>query len=313
MKKYAFGIDVGGTSVKLGFFSAEGELLEKWEIPTDISENGKNVIPDIASEIRKKLEEHGLGTDALEGVGLDVPGAVTGESIVNRCVNLGWDVLNASEELSGMLNGTKVKTANDANAAALGETWKGAGRGCENLVMVTIGTGVGAGIIVNGKIIEGAHGSAGEVGHNKLNTEETEKCGCGGRGCIEQYTSAMWVGRQCSRALASYEGGSVLKDVEKVSSRAIFDAAKAGDEFAAEFVDEICRKLALVISSAANTLDPEVIVIGGGMSKAGDILIDGIRKYYREYAFHAVSNTPVIPAELGNDAGMYGAVKLVLD
>ena len=186
MKPYAFGVDIGGTTVKIGFFSSEGKFIEHWEIPTRKENGGELILPDIALSITKKLAEHGLTTDDLEGVGVGVPGPVVGGGIVNKCVNLGWGVVDVREKLSLLLNGVPVEVTNDANVAALGEQWNGGGKGNDNVVMITLGTGVGGGIIIGGKILPGTHGEAGEIGHMKVRDNETATCGCGKKGCLEQ-------------------------------------------------------------------------------------------------------------------------------
>lgn len=310
--KYAFGIDLGGTTIKHGLFSADGELIEKWEIPTRSEENGKNVIPDIAASITEKLKEKKISTKDVIGIGIDVPGPVLENGIVNQCVNLGWGVTDVAAELSGLLDGIRVEACNDANAAALGEQWKGGGQGYQNAVMVTLGTGVGGGIILNGRILPGANGAGGEIGHIKVRDDEEDYCGCGKKGCLEQYTSANGITRMAHKYLDKTKKKTLLVNDDKLSSKKIFDAAKAGDEVSLAIIDNFGKTLGEALAGIAAVIDPEVFVIGGGVSKAGKIVLDVIQKYYKPAAFHACRNVVFKLAELGNDAGMYGAVKMVL-
>ncbi len=309
--KYGFGIDVGGTTIKLGCFSAGGELLCKWEIPTDVSENGKNILPDAAAAVKGCISEKNLGCEDIIGIGLDVPGPVSADGVVNKCVNLGWGVFNVEEELS-KLTGLRVKAGNDANVAALGEMWRGGGKGHENVVMVTLGTGVGGGIIIGGKIVAGAHGAGGEIGHITVKHGETQCCGCGKKGCLEQYASATGIVRETAKKLAATDESSTLRSIPKFTAKDIFDCAKAGDRLALDAVEAFGRVLGEALSYIACACDPEIFVIGGGVSKAGKIVTDAVRKYYREYAFHASRDTPFALAELGNDAGIYGSFRMLL-
>lgn len=313
MKSSAIGIDVGGTTVKIGLFHTEnGAIIDKWEIPTRRENGGEKILPDIAASIKEKMKEYSVEPDEVEGAGVGVPGAVLKSTIVNRCVNLGWGVVNVGEELSGLLYGVPVKVGNDANVAALGEMWKGGGMGFTNLVMVTLGTGVGGGIILDGKIIEGTFGAAGEIGHIMVNPHETEVCNCGKRGCLEQYASATGIARLARKKLAETDIPSILRNIENPTAKDIFDAAKDGDGLAKDLVEQLGRILGRALSFVSSVVDPEVFVIGGGVSKAGDILIDVIEKYYRQDAFHASRETKFALATLGNDAGIYGAVKMIL-
>lgn len=311
MKRYAFGVDIGGTTVKMGLFETAGTLLETWEIPTDTSDNGKNILPDIAKAVSAKLEEKKLSPLDIEGIGMGVPGPIGPDGTVLKCVNLGWGVFNVEEELN-RLTCFKVKAGNDANVAALGEMWQGGGKGFRDLVMVTLGTGVGGGVIINEKILAGTNGAAGEIGHIPMRDDETECCGCGKKGCLEQYASATGIVRMTKKYLAEHEDAQTsLK--EGFTAKDIFDAAKAGDEVALAMADEVEKMLGKALASIACVVNPEAFVIGGGMAKAGDILIDGIRKYYQQYAFHASRGTEFKAAELSNNAGIYGGVRLVLE
>ena len=249
----------------------------------------------------------------MEGVGIGVPGPVLANGVVNGCVNLGWGVFNVAEELSGLLGGIPVVAANDANVAALGEQWKGGGEGHQNVVMVTLGTGVGGGIIVGGRILAGGHGAAGEIGHIQMRKDETAVCGCGKKGCLEQYASATGIVRMAHLALKEERKLPSLLDGKEITSKEIFDAAKAGDDAALGLVDTLGEMLGTALAHITAVVDPDVIVIGGGVSKAGQILIDAITKHYRTAAFHACRDTEFKLAVLGNDAGMYGAVRTVLN
>lgn len=312
MKKYGFGVDVGGTTIKMGFFETSGKLIDKWEIKTDISNGGENILSDIAKAIDNKLAQEGISKNDVQGVGVGVPGPVNSKGIVLKCVNLGWGVFNVEEELAS-LTGLKVKAGNDANVAALGEMWQGAGKGSEDMVMVTLGTGVGGGIIVDGKVIAGANGAGGEIGHITVNDDEIEACNCGQYGCLEQYTSATGIVRMAKRKLAKTDEETSLRAVEELSAKIIFDEAKKGDKIAGELVEELGKILGSTLSNIAAVTNPEVIVIGGGVSKAGQILIDTIHKHFTESVFHACKDTRFVLAGLGNDAGMYGCVKMLLD
>ncbi len=312
MKKYGFGVDVGGTTVKMGFFETDGKLLDKWEIRTNTEDNGKEILPDIAQAIDNKLAQEGISKNDVEGVGIGVPGPVRADGVVNICVNLGWGVINVSEELSS-LTGLKVKVGNDANVAALGEMWQGGAKGCRDVILVTLGTGVGGGIIVDGKVVAGFDGAGGEIGHITVNNDEIEPCNCGQYGCLEQYTSATGIVRMAKRKLAKTAEETSLRRHKGLSAKNVFDEAKAGDAVAAGLVDELGEILGSALSNMACVVNPEVIVIGGGVSKAGQILIDTIQKHYKETSFHACRNTKFALASLGNDAGIYGSMRLVLD
>jgi glucokinase len=296
----------------MGFFKTDGELIDKWEIKTNTSDNGREILPDIARAIDNKLAQEGISKSDVEGVGIGVPGPVRSDGVVNICVNLGWGVINVAEEL-GSLTGLPVKVGNDANVAALGEMWQGGAKGSKDVVMVTLGTGVGGGVIVDGKVVAGFDGAGGEIGHITVNNNEIEPCNCGQYGCLEQYASATGIVRMTQRHLAKSCDDTVLRNYPEVSAKVIFDEAKAGDDVALRLVDELGVILGSALSNLACVVNPEVIVIGGGVSKAGTILIDTIQKHYVETAFHACKNTRFELASLGNDAGIYGCMKLILD
>ena len=309
--KYGFGVDLGGTTVKIAYFDETGKMLSKWEIPTVTKNGGAQILPDIAASIAAFRKEHQISDTDLLGVGIGVPGAVS-KGVVNRCVNLGWGVVPIEEELS-RLTGLPAKASNDANVAALGEYWMGGGQGCENVVFITLGTGVGGGIIVDGKLLNGAHGAGGELGHMVLDPKETDVCGCGKRGCVEQYCSATGIVRLAKQRLNKDEAPSSLRDLQALTCRDIFDAGKAGDPVALEILNTYYDYMGQFLGSMCSAIDPEAVVLGGGVSKAGNMLLEGIVPYFKKYVFHAASGVKFALASLGNDAGAYGAFKLVLD
>ncbi len=310
--RYGFGIDVGGTTVKLAFFDEAGTMLKAWEIPTVTDSGGERILPDIARSVEDFLAAEGLEKRSIIGIGVGVPGPVDSKGVVNRCVNLGWGVFNIAQELSG-LTGLPVKAGNDANVAALGEYWKGGGAGYESMVMATLGTGVGGGIVLEGRLLHGAHGSGAEIGHMVLKADETESCGCGKKGCVEQYCSATGLARIARETLAESREASSLRSLEKVVAKDVFDAAKEGDALALQIVDAYCDYLGQFLGSLCSVIDPEIVVLGGGVSKAGKLLLDGAEKAFHKYVFHAASKVKLGIATLGNDAGAYGAFKLALD
>lgn len=312
MKK-CVGIDVGGTTVKLGLFCEDGELLEKWEIPTRTEENGSHILPDIAKSVLDKLAELDISRDEVCGAGIGVPGATMPDGFVEVCVNLGWKNLNPAKELEKLLCGIPVRCGNDANVAALGEFWQGGGKDYDSIAAVTLGTGVGGGIILNGDILVGSRGMGGEIGHFPVNREENEKCNCGGRGCLEQYASATGIVRLAKRHLAVSDELSVLRVSSRFTAKDVLDAAKAGDELAESVVDEAMSYLALGLTYVSYTVDPEVFVIGGGVSKAGEFLLEKLRIHYDSYMKLKEDKAEIRLATLGNDAGIYGAAKLVLN
>ena len=310
--KYGFGIDLGGTTVKIAYFDETGNMLDKWEIPTVTANNGAQILPDIAASIRGYMEAHQIADSSVLGLGIGVPGPVNSKGIVNKCINLGWGVFNIAEELTA-LTGFPVKAGNDANVAALGEFWKGGGMGCNNVVFITLGTGVGGGIVIEGNLLHGAHGSGAELGHMVINRNETVKCNCGKYGCVEQYCSATGIVRMAKNYLSANTVSSSLNAVENLTCKDIFDAAKAGDEAAIAILEQVYALLGEFLGNVCSVVNPEMVVIGGGVSKAGTMLIDGVVPHFKKYVFHAASKVEFALASLGNDAGAYGAFKLALD
>lgn len=308
---YCFGVDIGGTTIKMGLFQFNGEVIDKWEIKTRVENEGAAILPDIAASVKEKMEKYKLEKENVLGIGVGVPAPVSENGIVNGSANLGWKYKEVKHELEEYTD-INVKVGNDANVAALGEMWKGGGLGNKNMVMVTLGTGVGGGIIIDGKILGGAHGAGGEIGHICVNYEEEEKCGCGNRGCLEQYASATGITRLANMCLKKDDNPSKLRETE-VSAKTVFDAVKEGDALAIEVAEEFGKYLGYALANIAVLTDPSVIVIGGGVSKAGEILLTFVEKYFRQRVFFANESVKFALAQLGNDAGICGAAKLVLN
>ncbi|MBQ8857984.1 MAG: ROK family glucokinase [Lachnospiraceae bacterium] len=308
--KYCFGVDIGGTFVKLGLFTTEGELLDKWQIPTRREDNSSHVLPDIAAALKGKLEEKGISIDDVTGVGFGTPGPVTDDGVSVCPANLDWVNKPVAKELSELM-GVPSKGGNDVNVAGLGEMWRGGARGYKNVVVVPIGTGVGAAIIVNGKVITGTRGAAGEVGHIHVDDEIQEPCGCKAVGCVEQFSSATGLVRMAKKALAEGRETS-LSTLEEVTAKDVIDAAKAGDAVADEIFDKFCNYLGYSLAATAAVIDPEIFIIGGGVSKAGQVLVDRVQSYFVKYAWPGIRGIKFALAELGNDAGIYGAASMVI-
>lgn len=308
--KYCFGVDIGGTTVKMGLFEEGGTILDKWEISTDTSDEGRAILPDISMAIAKKIDDRNLNKEDIIGIGVGVPAPVTSAGIVNGSANLGWKYKEVKKELEE-LTGLKTEVGNDANVAALGEMWQGGGAGEKNMVMVTLGTGVGGGVIIDGKILVGENGAGGEIGHLCVNYSETDCCGCGQKGCLEQYASATGIVRIARQKLGQETRETVLNKSD-ITAKDVFDAVKAGDEVANEIAVEFGKYLGYGLANLAAVVNPAVFVIGGGVSKAGEVILPYIEKPYMEKAFFAVKNARFVLAKLGNDAGICGAAKLVL-
>ncbi|MBR6095017.1 MAG: ROK family glucokinase [Lachnospiraceae bacterium] len=311
MAQYVFAVDLGGTTVKLGLFDSEGNVLDKWEIITRKENGGEQILPDIAKSIADKIGEKQISKEDIIGVGIGVPGPVDSKGTIYKAANLGWGVFNVSEKL-GELTNLPVKTGNDANVAALGEMWKGGGQGYSSIVAVTLGTGVGGGVIIEGRLVAGATGAGGEIGHIHVEDNELISCGCGNKGCLEQYASATGITRLANERLKQDDMPSVLREGE-VSAKAVFDAVKAGDRLAVEVAEIFGMYLGKGLATVACVVNPEAFVIGGGVSKAGEVLFDFIEKNYKKYVFHGAKDAKFCLATLGNDAGIYGAAKLVLE
>lgn len=313
MGQYIYGIDIGGTTVKMGLFDGEGEMLDKWEIETRKEDSGSKILPDIAASIEKKNEERGIASEEILGIGMGVPGPITEDGRVLKCVNLGWGVFSVADKVRELTGVEKVRVGNDANVAALGEQWRGGGRGFDNIVMVTLGTGVGGGVILDGKILTGNNGAAGEIGHMTMNLDGKRPCTCGKSGCLEQYSSATAIMRRAKELVEGTDRPSMLREHDKITGKEIFDAYKAGDEMAKEIVEEFALYLGLGLSLVSNVVDPDAFVIGGGVSKNGQVVIDVIKEQYEKNAMLPHKGKEFRLAELGNDAGMYGTVRMVLE
>ena len=311
MSRYVIGADIGGTTVKIGVFNTDGDLLDKWEIPTDTSDKGEHILGDIADSCKAYMRDHGLDLCSFDGIGMGVPGMVNADGTVKACVNIGWGYKDANKEMKEAL-GIPAFTDNDANAAALGEMWQGGAKGVPNMVMVTLGTGVGGGVIVNGKTVRGSNGNGGEIGHITIRPEETLACNCGRKGCLEQYCSANGIARTAKEELKGYQGDSALKDLEDITSKDVFEAAKAGDAFSISRLESFGKDLGFALSNLAVVTDPQVFVIGGGVSKAGKIVTDYAGKYFRQYALEGQKGIEFRLAALGNDAGIYGCALSVI-
>jgi len=307
---YGFGVDLGGTTVKIACFDDSGTMLAKWEIPTVVKNSGKQILPDIAASVLAYIKENDIPKSDVLGIGIGVPGAVDEAGIVAACDNLGWGKTDIQAELSTLTN-LPVAVGNDATVAALGECWKGSGS--DNMVLITLGTGVGGGIIVSGKPLYGVRGAAGEIGHMVLNRNETRVCGCGKRGCAEQYCSATGIVRVAKDYLAQYKENSSLRAIENFTCKDVFRAAEENDAAAIAILEQVYAYMGEFIANICAVLNPAQIVIGGGVSKAGQMLLDGIKRHFVRYAYHACADTKFKLASLGNDAGVYGAVKLILN
>ena len=312
--KWIIGIDLGGTSTKLGLFDQNGTLVEKWQLPTERSDHGKRILPNLAYSSKQALERHKIIREEVIGIGLGVPGAVRGQSYVAPCINLDqWGGFDAAEAFSHLCGGLPVRLVNDANAAALGEIWQGSAKDVKNMLFVTLGTGVGSGVVINGRVVEGAHGVGGEIGHIKLQEQENRTCGCGKHGCLEQYASATGLVCAAHRKLESSDEPSLLRQKSVFSAKEVFDAAKAGDSLAEKLILRSADELGRALASVSCVIDPEVIVLGGGVSMAGQPLLEAVKRSFRRYAFPAAEETCFRLALLDNDAGIYGAAKLMLD
>ena len=306
--KYCFGADVGGTTIKLGLFTVDGEILDKWEIITRTENEGESILQDIATALKEKIQEKAIPAEEVIGIGMGIPAPVNSEGIVRKTANLGWGYKEVKKELEN-LTGWQVVVGNDANVAALGEMWKGAGHGEKNMVMVTLGTGVGGGVIMGGRPLIGANGAGGEIGHICVNYFEEKCCGCGKKGCLEQYASATGIVRLAKKQMVET---SSLAKIDNLTAKDVFDEAKAGDAYALQIVDRFARYLGVALGNVAQIIDPEAFVIGGGVARAGSIITESIEKYYNDSVMFALRGKQFNLAELGNDAGIYGAVRMVL-
>lgn len=308
-----FGADIGGTDIKLGMFREDGRLLAKWLIPTRVEGNGRMIFDDIVCEIRKKMEEKAVSSQHVLGIGCGFPAPVDNRSFVRNCVNLGIKDIYPGEEIVKRLPGLIVKIGNDANIAALGEMWQGSGQGKRNLLLVTLGTGVGSGIVIDGKIVSGRHGIAGEIGHFTVDPLETERCSCGGTGHLNQIASVPGILHYAEKFLQEDKRPSLLRERGHFDGADLTDAAREGDAIALKTLDYCMGHLARGLAIAAHVIDPDIFLIGGGMAKAGQLIVDMVQKHYLSNHYLTKEETPIRLASLGNDAGIYGAAKMILD
>ncbi|EOL47617.1 glucokinase [Enterococcus phoeniculicola] len=317
MDKKIIGIDLGGTTAKFAILTMDGEIQQKWSIDTNILDEGSHIVPEIVESINHRLNLYNMTSEDFIGIGMGTPGSVDLEKgTVIGAYNLNWATLQPVKEL--IEKGTKIPFAldNDANVAALGERWKGAGENDPDVIFITLGTGVGGGIIAEGKLLHGTAGCAGEVGHVTVDPNGFE-CTCGKRGCLETVSSATGVVRVARHLAEEYVGDSKIKalldDGEEVTSKDIFEYAQAEDPFALMVVDKVCFYLGLACGNLGNTLNPSSIVLGGGVSAAGEFLRSRVENYFKEFTFPQVRNSTKIKlAELGNEAGVIGAASLAL-
>ena len=308
--RYKIGVDLGGTTVKMGLFTSECELMEDWEIVTDKSDNGANILDDIAASINDKLEANNITKNLVDGLGIGVPGPVV-NGVVYGCTNIGWGDVNLVDELSELI-GLQVYADNDANVAALGEYFAGSGKDYSSILMVTLGTGVGGGIIIDGNIIQGFNGYAGELGHMLVNFNETDMCTCGKCGCLEQYSSATGVKRLALKHLSESNNESSLKEFgETINAKIVFEEAKKGDNVALKTVDECLTMLGRGIANVCHVINPEAVILGGGMSNAGDYMMRKLRSEFDAGMIFIKKDTKLVLASLGSRAGIYGACHLV--
>ena len=308
-----FGADIGGTDIKLGMFQEDGRLLSNWLIPTRMEDNGRLIFDDIASEIKNKMQEKSVSSQCVLGIGCGFPAPVDNRSFVRNCVNLGIKDIYPGKEMEKRMPGLIVRIGNDANIAALGEMWQGSGQGRRNLLLVTLGTGVGSGIVIDGKIVSGRHGIAGEIGHFMVDPLETEHCSCGGTGHLNQIASVPGILHYARKFLQEDKRPSVLREKEDFDGADLTDAAKEGDAIAMKTLDYCMGHLARGLAIAAHIIDPDIFLIGGGMAKAGQLLIDVIQKHYVTNHYLTKEETQIRLASLGNDAGIYGAAKMIID
>lgn len=309
--KYCFGVDIGGTFIKLGLFTENGELLEKWQIKTRREDLSSHILPDIAAALESKLMEKGISKYEVAGIGFGTPGPVTEDGVAVCPANLDWKNKPVAKELTE-LTGLPARGGNDVNVAGLGEMWRGGAKGYKNAVVVPIGTGIGAAIICDGKIITGTRGAAGEVGHIHVDNEIEQPCGCGARGCVEQFSSATGLVKMAEKTIAESDKETSLRSLNEITAKDVIDAAKKGDEVADKIFDKFCDYLGYSLAATAAVIDPEIFIIGGGVSKAGQLLVDRVQGYFKKYAWPGIRDIKFALAELGNDAGIYGAASMMI-
>ncbi|HEM2773130.1 TPA: ROK family glucokinase [Streptococcus suis] len=318
MSKKIIGIDLGGTSVKLAILTTEGEIQEKWSIKTNILDDGSHIVPDIIDSIKQRFETHGLTKDDFLGIGMGSPGVVDSEAgTVIGAYNLNWKTLQLVKDQFESALGLPFFIDNDANVAALGEQWVGAGNNNPNVVFMTLGTGVGGGVIAAGNLIRGVKGAGGELGHITVDFDEPFACTCGKKGCLETVASATGIVNLSRRYADQYAGDAKLKqmidDGQDVTAKDVFDLAKEDDDLALIVYRHFSEYLGVACANIAAVLNPAYIVLGGGVSAAGEFLLDGVRKVFAENSFPQIKeSTQIVLATRGNDAGVLGAASLVL-
>lgn len=309
--KYCFGIDIGGTTVKIGLTAADGTLLTHWEIPTRKGSEPSGLLRDIRAALKGCMAERSIAKEDILGIGMAAPGPVTADGVLHGCVNIGWGDVALGEAAEKIIGISPVCIGNDARVAALGEAAYGAGREAKSMLMITLGTGVGGGFVQDGRILMGESGVAGEIGHMTIDLYETIPCGCGKKGCLEQYASATGMVRMAEAFLRENDADSILRRRE-ITAKALWDAAKAGDAAANAILDLVCDRLGIALANAAYLVDPEVIVIGGGVCAAGEFLVEKLRPAYQRQVFPQSRGKKIALAQLGNTAGIRGAAALVL-
>jgi len=312
------GIDLGGTNIKVGLLDHDARLLDQSSCRTEVEKGFHHVIEQMAAAVRNLCERNGASLDSLRAVGVGCPGPVdVRQGVVTIAPNFpGWRDLPVRDTLRRRLGGRPTFIENDANATAYGEFRAGAGRGCRSLVLVTLGTGIGCGIVIDGQVRRGETFTAGELGHVIVRAAG-RRCGCGRYGCLEAYASATGTVARFREAVAEGRGSLLIErgmKKEEVTARDIFEAAADGDALAWEIVDETARYLAIGCDIVVNLIDPDVIVFSGGMTAAGDLLMKPVDKYARELFFAGPKNhTRLMLTELGADAGVMGAALCALN
>nr|WP_309100335.1 ROK family glucokinase [Fredinandcohnia onubensis] len=315
MSKYAIGVDIGGTTVKLGLFNLNGVIIEKWDINTNRTNKGHLILRDIWNSINQHLFSQQITQKEILGIGVGAPGFVDNKKgVVHEAVNIGWKDIDLSTKLSN-LSSLPVYVENDANLAALGENWKGAGENNQDIIVITLGTGVGGGIIVNGELLNGSNGTAGEIGHIIIDPNGYP-CNCGRKGCLDTIASGNGIVRQALEKIPDYPNSLLVDHYQEhhsITAKDIFDFAAQGDPLSEQIIDYTADVLGSVIANTALITNPSKILIGGGVSKAGEQFINKIKNYFSKYTLPRTNEGSEIKiAELGNDAGIIGAAYLVL-
>lgn len=318
MSKFIIAIDLGGTSAKMGVLNDNAEIIDRWSVETDISQEGTLIVPNIIQSIHGFLNRENISIDDIKGIGLGTPGTINHEEgTVVSAYNLNWRTVQHVRDQFQEAFPVPFFMDNDANVAALGEQWQGAGEQADNVVMVTLGTGVGGGVVIDGQLVHGINQAAGEIGHMTIEFHDPIDCTCGKKGCLETVASATGAVNLATKHINDFSGQSELKSMvergDEVSAYSIFQKAEEEqDEYALYIVDLYVDYLGRALSHIANTLNPANIIIGGGVSGSGEFLRSRVEKYFKEYSFSQIRETSkVVIAKLGNDAGMFGAAQIV--